>query len=205
VPHREESRAFLSFMAIGLGHPAGGPGERMTDDQRRRFDQVYAVHHAAILGYALRRTSNADDAADVIAETFLIAWRRIDDIPAGESARPWLYGVARRVLANQRRGEQRRSALGDRLRSELAAERFRREPPPGLDEVAAAHRSLGDTDREILTLAAWEGLDARQIAVVLGCSSNAARIRLHRARRRLAAALDDTRTTFAPELIRGNS
>jgi RNA polymerase sigma-70 factor (ECF subfamily) len=71
--------------------------------------------------------------------------------------------------------------------------------------VAAALRSLGDTDREILTLAAWEDLDAGQIAVVLGCSRNAARIRLHRARRRLAAALDDTRTAFAPELIRGNS
>ena len=187
------------------GHPAGGPGERMTDDQRRRFDQVYAVHHAAILGYALRRTGNADDAADVIAETFLTAWRRIDDIPAGEAARPWLYGVARRVLANQRRGEQRRSALGERLRSELAAERFHREPPPGLDGVAAALRRLGDTDREILTLAAWEGLDAGQIAVVIGCSRNAARIRLHRARRRLAAALHDTGTAFAPELIRGNS
>ena len=177
----------------------------MTDDQRRRFDQVYAVHHAAIVGYALRRAGNADDAADVIAETFLTAWRRIDDIPAGEAARPWLYGVARRMLANQRRGEQRRTALGERLRSELAADPYDREPPPGLDRVAVAFTRLGHTDREILTLAAWEGLDAGQIAVVLGCSRNAARIRLHRARRRLATALDDTRTAFAPELIRGNS
>ena len=177
----------------------------MTDDPRRRFEQVYAVHHAAILGYALRRTGNADDAADVIAETFLTAWRRIDDIPAGEAARPWLYGVARKVLANQRRGEQRRTALGERLRFELAAEPYRHEPPPGLEGVAAALRRLGDADREILTLAGWEGLDAGQIAVVLGCSRNAARIRLHRARRRFAAALHDTRTAFAPELIRGNS
>jgi RNA polymerase sigma factor (sigma-70 family) len=177
----------------------------VSDDRRRRFERVYAVHHPAILGYALRRTSNADDAADVIAETFLAAWRRIDDIPAGEAARPWLYGVARRVLANQRRGEQRRTALGERLRSELAAEPFHREPRPGLEGVAAAFRRLGDADREILTLAGWEGLDAGQIAVVLRCSSNAARIRLHRARRRFAAALHDTRATFAPELIRGNS
>jgi len=177
----------------------------MTDDPRRRFEQVYAVHHAAIVGYALRRAGNADDAADVIAETFLTAWRRIDDIPAVEAARPWLYGVARRVLANQRRGEQRRTALGERLRSELAADPYDREPPPGLDRVAVAFTRLGHTDREILTLAAWEGLDAGQIAVVLGCSRNAARIRLHRARRRLATALDDTRTAFAPELIRGNS
>jgi RNA polymerase sigma-70 factor (ECF subfamily) len=177
----------------------------MTDDLRRRFERVYAVHHAAILGYALRRTGNADDAADAIAETFLTAWRRIDDIPAGDDARPWLYGVARRVLANQRRGQQRRSALGERLRSELTAEPYDREPPPGLDGVAVAFRRLGDVDREILTLAAWEGLDAGQIAVVLGCSRNAARIRLHRARRRLAAALDNTSAAFAPELIRGNS
>ena len=177
----------------------------MTDDLRRRFEQVYTVHHAAILGYALRRTGNADDAADVIAETFLTAWRRIDHVPAGEAARPWLYGVARRVLANQRRGEQRRTALGERLRSELAAEPCDREPPPGLEGVAVAFRRLGDTDREILTLAGWEGLDSGQIAVVLGCSRNAARIRLHRARRRFAAALHDTRATFSPELIRGNS
>jgi len=177
----------------------------MTDDARRRFEQVYAAHQAAILGYALRRAGNADDAADVIAETFLTAWRRIDDIPAGEAARPWLYGVARRVLANQRRGQQRRTALGDRLRSELAVERYDREPPPGLAGVAAALGRLGDADLEILTLAGWEGLDAGQIAVVIGCSRNAARIRLHRARRRFAAALGDATAPFAPALIRGNS
>jgi RNA polymerase sigma factor (sigma-70 family) len=177
----------------------------MTDDPRWRFEQAYAAHHAAILGYALRRAGSADDAADVIAETFLTAWRRIDDLPAGEDARPWLYGVARRVLANQRRGERRRTALGERLRSELASEPYYREPTPGLDGAAAALRRLGDGDREILTLAGWEGLDAGQIAVVLGCSRNAARIRLHRARRRFAAALHDTGAAFAPELIRGNS
>ena len=177
----------------------------MSDNRRRRFEAVYELHHAAILGYALRRTANAEDAADVIAETFLTAWRRIDDVPECEGARPWLYGVARRVLANQRRGEQRRTALGQRLRFELKAEPLRREPPPGLDRVAAAFGRLGEADREILALAGWEGLDAGQIAVVLGCSRNAARIRLHRARRRLATALHDTSATFAPELIRGNS
>ena len=180
--------------------PAAAQAER-----RRRFEAAYAAHHGPVLGYVLRRTASPDDAADVLAETFLTAWRRLEDMPPEPQARLWLYGVARRVLANQRRGEQRRSALGERLRSELAAERFHREPPPGLDGVAAALRRLGDTDREILTLAAWEGLDAGQIAVVIGCSRNAARIRLHRARRRLAAALHDTGTAFAPELIRGNS
>jgi RNA polymerase sigma factor (sigma-70 family) len=177
----------------------------MTDDLRRRFEQVYVVHRAAILGYALRRTDSADDAADVIAETFLTAWRRIDDLPTGEAARPWLYGVARRVLANQRRSEHRRTALGERLRYELAAAPYDREPPRGMEGVAVAFRGLGDSDREILTLAGWEGLDPGQIAVVLGCSRNAARIRLHRARRRFAAALPDTRPAFAPAHVRGNS
>lgn len=161
----------------------------MTGERRRRFEQVYADNHGPVLGYVLRRTGDPDDAADVIAETFLTAWRRLDDIPAGEATRPWLYGVARRVLANHHRGERRREALGDRLRSELAAARYGREQSPGLDGVAAVFRGLPDADREVLTLACWEGLDAGQIAVSLGCSRNAARIRLHRARRRFAQAL----------------
>ncbi len=161
----------------------------MTDERRCRFERVYADNHGPVLGYVLRRTGDPDDAADVIAETFLTAWRRLDDIPAGEATRPWLYGVARRVLANHHRGQRRRAALGDRLRSELAAARYGREPSPALDGVAAAFGGLPDADREILALAGWEGLDAGQIAVVLGCSRNAARIRLHRARRRFAQAL----------------
>jgi DNA-directed RNA polymerase specialized sigma24 family protein len=142
------------------------------------------------------RTGRPGDPAD---------WRRLDDIPAGEAARLWLYGVARRVLANQRRGEQRRTALGERLRSELAAAPRGHEPPPGLDGVAVAFRALGDGDREILTLAGWEGLDAGQISVVLGCSRNAARIRLHRARRRFATALHDAGAAWPPALIGENS
>jgi RNA polymerase sigma factor (sigma-70 family) len=160
----------------------------VTDDRRDRFEQVYRQYHGAVLGYALRRADTPEDAADIIAETFLIAWRRLDDVPAGEAARPWLYGVARRVLANHRRGEHRREALGERLRSELAASGAATMPPrtQSIDRALAA---LPERDREILTLAGWEGLDPRQIAVALGCSRNAARIRLHRARRRFAAAL----------------
>lgn len=161
----------------------------MTDDRRRRFEQVYNANHGPVLGYVVRRTGSPDDAADVIAETFLTAWRRLDDVPAGEEARPWLFGVARRVLANQGRAERRRIALGERLRSELAVARYGREPSADLRDVAAAFRNLPDADREILALAGWEGLDPGQIAVVLGCSRNAARIRLHRARRRFADRL----------------
>ncbi len=110
-------------------------------------------------------------------------------MPAGEQARLWLYGVARRVLANHRRGELRRSTLADRLRADLAVTHR----PPAysgeLADVAAAFRRLPEAERELLALAGWEGLDAGQIAAVLGCSRNAARIRLHRARRRLAGQL----------------
>jgi RNA polymerase sigma factor (sigma-70 family) len=159
------------------------------DGRRRRFEEIYAACHDPVFGYVMRRTEDGHDAADVLAETFLIAWRRLDDVPAGDGARPWLYGVARRVLANHRRGERRRTALGDRLRGELEAAA----PPADHHEpssaVAAAFRGLSDDDRELLSLVGWEGLNAGQIAAVLGCSRNAVRIRLHRARRRFAREL----------------
>ena len=161
----------------------------MTDDLRRQFEQLYEANYGPVLGYVVRRTGRPDDAADVIAETFLTAWRRLADVPPGESARPWLLGVARRVLANQDRSERRRTALGERLRAELATASHDREPSRGPRDAAVAFRGLSDADRELLSLAGWEGLDPGEIAVVLGCSRNAARIRLHRARRRFADRL----------------
>jgi RNA polymerase sigma factor (sigma-70 family) len=169
--------------------------------RRRRFEALYAQHYARVLGYVLRRIDGPDQAADVLADTFLVAWRRLDQVPEGERALLWLYGVARRTLANHRRGERRRTHLADRLRAELSAGGPVGEPPEAGAAAAAAFRSLRDEDRELLTLRGWEGLDAGEIAVVLGCSRNAARIRLHRARRRLRAALaaeqanDDKRWT----------
>jgi RNA polymerase sigma factor (sigma-70 family) len=128
----------------------------------------------------------------VIAETFLVAWRRIDEVPAGDRARLWLYGVARRALANQRRGERRRVQLVGRLRDDIARGYVFERPSSASAEIAVAFRSLAERDREILALQGWEGLDAGEIAVVFGCSRNAARIRLHRARRQLAGALNVT-------------
>lgn len=163
------------------------------DGRRRRFEQVYAAHRAKILAYALRRTADPQDAADILAETFLIAWRKLDDVPPGEEARLWLYGVARRVLANHHRGERRRSALaGDlagQLRIDLAAHRAPRQEGE-LAAIAAAFGELSEDDRELLSLVGWEGLDHGEIAAVLGCSRNAVRIRLYRARRRFARGLD---------------
>lgn len=160
-----------------------------VDERQRRFEAVYTACHAPVLAYALRRTASPEDAADVIAETFLTAWRRLDEMPRGPQARLWLYGVARRVLANHHRGERRRSALAERLRAELAAAYFPPEYSGELARIATAFGRLPDRERELLALNAWEGLDYGQIAVVFGCSRNAVRIRLHRARGRFAAEL----------------
>jgi RNA polymerase sigma factor (sigma-70 family) len=156
------------------------------------FRDLYAAHGRAILAYAVRRSRDPQDAADVLAETFLVAWRRLDDVPAGDQARLWLYGVARRTLANQARSERRRERLAERLRHELPAAVTAVAPPSaGTDwAVLTALRALEDPDREILLLAGWERLEAGQIAAVLGISGVAARARLHRARRRLRARLE---------------
>jgi RNA polymerase sigma factor (sigma-70 family) len=168
------------------------PPTTVDDGRERRFEALYEAYHGAVLGYVLRRTANPEDAADVMAETFMTSWRRLNEVPTGQEARPWLYGVARRVLANYHRGERRRSALADRLRTDLAVN-YR--PPEIAGEpvrIAAAFRRLPDEQREILALEAWEGLDNGEIAVVLGCSRNAVRIRMHRARKRLARELAST-------------
>ena len=160
-----------------------------AEARRRRFEQIYAANHAAITGYVLRRTDSPDDAADVIAETFLACWRRLGDVPDGDSTRLWLYGVARRVLANHHRADRRRTALADRLRADLTAAYRAREYSGEMATITAAFRGLPAADQELLALAAWERLTTRQIAAVLGCSPNAVRIRRHRARRRFTALL----------------
>ncbi len=157
-----------------------------------RFSRLYQDHAREILGYALRRSADPEDAADVLAETFLVAWRRLDDVPLGGEGRLWLYGTARHMLANQRRGKGRRGRLGERLREEL-----RRQVPaqPGHEQggVLEALAAIGEADRELLMLIGWEELTPSQAARVLGISPLAARSRLHRARRRLRARLAEER------------
>jgi RNA polymerase sigma-70 factor, ECF subfamily len=165
--------------------------ERAGDGgEEARFARLYAANGRHVLAYALRRTARPEDAADVVSETFLVAWRRLDDVPSGEEVRPWLFGVARRVLANQRRGEQRRDRLSERLRNELAT-LIPAEVAP--EPETAAMRVLGrmdPRDREVLLLAGWEGLGPSEIARVMGISRPAARNRLHRARARFRRDLE---------------
>lgn len=163
------------------------------EEPQARFRRLFELAERDILAYALRRVGRAADAADVVAETFLVAWRRLDEVPTGDAARLWLYGVARRQLANQRRGDLRRSALADRLREELvssAAEATEHTQADGVAAVSAALGRLSEEDRELLTLSSWEGLSPRELAVVLGIPAVTLRSRLHRARRRLRAELD---------------
>jgi RNA polymerase sigma factor (sigma-70 family) len=173
----------------------------VDDSQReRRFRVLYEAARAPVLAYALRRTASPEDAADVAAETFTIAWRRLEDVPAGDAALLWCYATARRVLANQLRRDRRRSELVDRVGAEVATQLAGgsgSEDPSTGDRQAAlvALLRLPDDEREILMLASWEGLDSTQLAEVLGCSRTAARIRLHRARARLAALARDEDAT----------
>lgn len=151
------------------------------------FRTVYAAGFEPLLAYAMRRVAQAEDAADVVAETFLIAWRRRAEIPDGDEARLWLYGVARRVLANHHRGGVRRERLGERLRQRIATTVA---PDPGREvpermAVRAALARLGELDREVLMLTAWEDLEPAEAARVLGISPAAVRTRLSRARARL--------------------
>ncbi|MCF6470420.1 RNA polymerase sigma factor [Nonomuraea sp. MG754425] len=157
-------------------------------EPEQRFEAIYLAHYGAIATYVRRRTDSSDDIADVIAETFTTAWRRIDDIPDGDEARLWLYGVARRTLANHHRGQSRRAGLATRLREE-AADWAHSMPDRDSDAAYQAFKRLPDQDRELLALVAWEGLSQPEIAKVLGCSRGALRIRLHRARKRLAKQL----------------
>jgi RNA polymerase sigma factor (sigma-70 family) len=164
----------------------------VSDERDQTFRRLYAGHFDAVLGFALRRSDRSEDAADVVAETFLVAWRRLAHVPPEPETRPWLYGVARRVLANHRRGDRRRTTLGDRLRRELVA------AVPDLSgevaqrtDVDVAMKRLSGRDQEVLELHLWEGLEPREIGEVLGLVSTTVRPRLSRAKARLRELLDE--------------
>lgn len=171
----------------------------MEAQHRQRFEEVYDRYGGVVLAYAARRTTQPQDAADVMAETFAIAWRRIIDVPPGDEARPWLFGVARRVLANHHRSARRRRNLDGRLVAVLS-HRGAADPDaaPSEPDIAAALAKLSDDDRELLTLIAWDGLDREAAAAAMGVSTALLRVRLHRARRRFAAHLGTAAPTGRP-------
>lgn len=160
-------------------------------ERETRFEWLFEATRADILAYSLRRVTSSEEAADVVSETFLIAWRKLDALPPGDEARLWLFGVARNVL---RRGATRERALRVGV-ERLAVELSETVSPgvPGEEERAprlrAALEALPEPQREAILLTAWEGLSPREIAAVTSTPVNLVRVRLHRARIRLRREL----------------
>jgi RNA polymerase sigma factor (sigma-70 family) len=177
----------------------------VAPDARAGFEQLFRDTRTDLLAYIIRRSQNAEDAADVLAETYLIAWQKLDAIPTGERARLWLFGVARNLLLKGASRRRSRHALVERLAGERLAGELRSAHPthaPVEDEGSSAIRAvlatLPERDREILMLTAWEGLTPKQIAAVVGTPVNIVRVRLHRARTRLKRDLTAPRRPIAP-------
>lgn len=158
-------------------------------ESEQRYRRLFERHHREVYAYCRRRT-DAATAADAAAETFTVAWRRLADVPDGEAALGWLYGVARRVLANEFRSGRRRRRLAQRLvgndpvpdpTPEVMVVRRERDA-----EVTAAMAHLRAEDRELLQLALWEHVSHAELATMLGCSTQAVTQRIYRATRRVA-------------------
>ena len=158
-----------------------------------RFTRMYEQHYEAVRRYVQRRVE-APAVRDVVAEVFLVAWRRFPEVPT--EALPWLYGTARRVLANETRGVERRSLLAVRA-AERAEPASRDHADDVVDRVsvAAALGRLSAADAEALRLVGWEDLTLRQAARAAGASLPAFTMRLHRARARLRQELAQPPTT----------
>ena len=165
---------------------------------RQRFEALFRSHHEPVVRYVARRV-RPEGVEDVVAETFLVAWRRLSDIP--DDVLPWLLGVARRTLATQRRSAMRRGSLAGKIAAtgpplEIA------EPASELGAaVTDALTRLGAKDREAITLIAWDELTPAQAAVALGQTGTAFRVRLHRAKRRLRRELDQDPRVQAGTLV----
>jgi len=163
------------------------PSASTEHDARERFEELFQQQHQAVSNYA-RRRAGAGLAEDVVAETFLVAWRRLDDVPV--DALPWLLGVARRTLSTQQRSVRRQTALAEKLAADIRAPIIDTSASSELDiAVAEALVRLRPRDREAITLIAWDDLTPAQAAVALGQSRAAFRVRFHRAKLRLRKEL----------------
>lgn len=168
-------------------------GDSDAEWRRHRFRMLYDANYDDLWRYCLRRAASPQEAEDALNETFTIAWRRLDVVPTGDGARPWLFGVAR----NQLRSGWRKYNRADELRDRLVDAHTSQPSPPDPGDIVAdgsstilkALSTLREKDQEILRLAAWEELPHGEIATLLGCSENAVSIRIHRARNRLVKAI----------------
>jgi RNA polymerase sigma factor (sigma-70 family) len=154
---------------------------------RERLEALWDAHYADVLSFLLRRLGDREAAADAAAETFLVAWRRIEVVPA-DAPRAWLFAVANKVMANSRRGQRRKDALIAKLEQTHLVSSHLPGSEPAVAVVAAFNR-LKLRDREVLALVVWEGLPPREAATVLGVSAASFSVRLHRAKQRLRKEL----------------
>jgi RNA polymerase sigma factor (sigma-70 family) len=184
----------------------GEEREDQVAERRRRFEVAYKTYAGRVLAFALRRVPS-DDAGEVVAETFLVAWRRFEDVPS--EPLPWLLVVARNIILNQQRSGRRRRALSSRLEADLANQVMVSSDPA--DEVGtrqaviAALRRLPPLEREALILSAWDKLGYRSAALVAGCSRGTFAVRLHRARKRLAKELETSGHSLGEENARAST
>jgi RNA polymerase sigma-70 factor, ECF subfamily len=155
-------------------------------DRRARFEELARELIDPLRRFLARRTDQAT-ADDVLSDTLLVCWRRLDDVP--DNALPWVYGVARKCLANAQRGERRRQRLVARISVVAPPDQTTATPEARDDELLEALAALRPEDAELLRLWAWERLTPAEIATVLQITSNAASIRLHRAREKLREEL----------------
>ena len=158
--------------------------------RQQRFTSIFNAHYGDVVAYARRRTRTDADAEDVANDTFAVAWRRLDEIRP-DVPLAWLYGIARRVVANRRRGERRQGDLLTRIAATLRPDNdvALAEPDTGSSAVLTALSCLSPSDQELLRLVAWEALSHAEIAVIVGASPGAVAVKLHRARQRLSRQL----------------
>ncbi len=166
----------------------------MTTAENRsdRVEETIRREGPALLAYFERRVEVREDAADLLADTLLVLWRRAESLPSDpENVRMWLCGVARNTLSSYRRGRRRHLELAERMRSELASAPAPSVPSSSLDLSEALDR-LNRLDREIVVLAAWDGFTLAEIARHLRMRPTTVRSRYSRARAKLRATLDST-------------
>jgi RNA polymerase sigma-70 factor (ECF subfamily) len=166
--------------------------------EEAKLEALFNEHFSAVRTYTRRRAPEAL-VDDIVSETFLVAWRRIDDLPA--DIRPWLLAVARKTLSTQLRSARRRSSLVEKLKEVERAQSFPELDDPDVSGVIASLERLSASDQEVLALAAWEGLRPSEAAVVLGVSPATYRLRLHRAKRRLLRELARSEEEPAPQPV----
>ena len=170
--------------------------EDSPEFRRERFRILYNALYDDLWRYVQRRSINTEEARDTLSEVFLVAWRRLEDIPAGKEARLWLFGVARNLVKTSWRKRKRSGDLLVRIGSEMSTKGTTDEEldNSGVLKIVNALQFLSENDQEILRLLAWEDLSHKEISVVLGCSENAVAIRIRRARVRLMKVLQSEKS-----------